>query len=136
MIGLTNFAILVGALLGLFSVGWLGDRVVERLTARNNNVREPEMRLIAGIPFIFVMILSHIIIAAGYVWHWHWSIIVIIGYGAAGIQVAALPSIASTYVGDCYKPITNSAFVTMTVNKNVWGYGFSKFITPWSQKSG
>ena len=24
----------------------------------------------------------------------------------------------------------------ITVNKNVWGYGFSKFITPWVMESG
>jgi hypothetical protein len=57
--------------------------------------------------------------------------IVIIGYTCAGIEVAALPVIASTYAVDSYKPAAGSIFVTITVNKNVWGYGFSKFITPW-----
>jgi hypothetical protein len=50
--------------------------------------------------------------------------------------VAALPAIASTYAVDCYKPVTGSIFVTITVNKNVWGYGFAKFITPWTMESG
>lgn len=27
-------------------------------------------------------------------------------------------------------------FVSITVNKNVWGYGFSEFITPWSERAG
>jgi hypothetical protein len=62
--------------------------------------------------------------------------IVIVGYTCAGIQVAAIPAIASTYAIDSYKPIAGSIFVAITVNKNVWGYGFSKFITPWSIKSG
>lgn len=62
--------------------------------------------------------------------------IVIIGYTAAGIQVAALPAIASTYAVDSYKPVAGSVFVAITVNKNVWGYGFSKFITPWVMESG
>lgn len=60
----------------------------------------------------------------------------IIGYTAAGIQVAALPAIASTYAVDSYKPVAGSIFVSITVNKNVWGYGFSKFITPWVEESG
>jgi hypothetical protein len=63
-------------------------------------------------------------------------VIVIIGYTCAGIQVAALPSISSTYSIDSYKPVAGSIFVAITVNKNVWGYGFSKFITPWIIKSG
>jgi len=50
--------------------------------------------------------------------------------------VAALPAITSTYAVDSYKPVAGSIFVAITVNKNVWGYGFSKFITPWSERSG
>ena len=78
-------------------------------------------------------------------------------YGCAGIQVAALPSIAATYAVDSYKPVAGSIFVSVTVNKNVspfqrlfllherlltistlqlWGYGLSKFITPWTMSSG
>lgn len=60
----------------------------------------------------------------------------IIGYTCAGIQVAALPAITSTYAVDSYKPVSGSIFVAITVNKNVWGYGFSKFITPWIEESG
>lgn len=37
---------------------------------------------------------------------------------------------------DSYKPVVGSVFVTITVNKNVWGYGFSKFITPWTEADG
>jgi hypothetical protein len=61
---------------------------------------------------------------------------VIIGFTCSGIQVAALPAIASTYAVDSYKPVAGSVFVAITVNKNVWGYGFSKFITPWIIKDG
>jgi hypothetical protein len=64
------------------------------------------------------------------------QVIVIIGYTCTGIQVAALPAISSTYAIDSYKPVAGSIFVAITVNKNVWGYGFSKFITPWIEKSG
>ena len=64
------------------------------------------------------------------------KVIVIIGWACAGIQVAALPAIVSTYAVDSYKPVAGSIFVSITVNKNVWGYGFSKFITPWVIESG
>ena len=50
------------------------------------------------------------------------QVIVIIGYTCAGIQVAALPAISSTYSVDSYKPVAGSIFVAITVNKNVWGY--------------
>lgn len=67
---------------------------------------------------------------------WPWQAIVIISFTAAGIQVAAIPAIVSTYAVDSYKPVAGSLFVAITVNKNVWGYGFSKFITAWVEKSG
>ena len=52
------------------------------------------------------------------------------------MQVTALPAIASTYAVDSYKPVVGSVFIAITVNKNVWGYGFSKFITPWTEEAG
>lgn len=122
-IGLFNLAILVGAIIGLITAGPLSDWVAARLTARNGGVREPEMRLVTMVPYVLVMILGSVIVAVGYDHHWPWQAIVIIGYGCLGMQVAALPSIVSTYAIDSYKPITGSLFVTITVNKNVWGYG-------------
>lgn len=59
------------------------------------------------------------------------QIIVIIGYSCAGIQVAALPAVTSTYAVDSYKPVAGSIFVTITVVKNLWAYGYSKFVTDW-----
>lgn len=131
-----NFAILVGALIGLFTAGPLSDYISSRSTHRNNGIREPEMRLPAMIPYIIIMYLGNIVVAVGYDRHWPWEAIVLIGFTCAGIQVAALPAIVSTYAVDSYKPVAGSLFVSITVNKNVWGYGFSKFITPWAVKSG
>jgi hypothetical protein len=135
-VGFTNFAIIVGALIGLFTSGPLSDWVAARATRKNGGVREPEMRLPAMIPYVVVMFLGNIVVAVGYERKWPWEAIVIIGYTCAGIQVAALPGIVSTYAVDSYKPVAGSLFVAITVNKNLWGYGFGKFITPWSIEDG
>lgn len=135
-VGFTNFAIMVGAFIGLFTAGPLSDWVSARSTKRNNGIREPEMRLPAMIPYVIIMFLGNIIVAVGYERKWPWEAIVIIGFTCAGIQVAALPGIVSTYAVDSYKPVAGSLFVAITVNKNVWGYGFSEFITPWSIEVG
>jgi len=135
-IGFFNFAILVGGLIGLFSAGPLSDAISARLTKRNRGIREPEMRLLTMIPYVFIMIIGNVVTAVGYQRAWDWRVIVIIGFSCAGIQVAALPSIVSTYSVDSYKPVAGAIFVSITVNKNVWGYGFSKFITPWIIESG
>ncbi|KAG9203720.1 hypothetical protein G6514_002331 [Epicoccum nigrum] len=135
-VGFTNFAIIVGALIGLFTSGPLSDWVAARATRRNGGVREPEMRLPAMIPYVIIMFLGNIVVAVGYERKWPWEAIVLIGFTCAGIQVAALPGIVSTYAVDSYKPVAGSLFVAITVNKNVWGYGFGKFITPWSMEAG
>jgi MFS family permease len=135
-IGFFNFAILVGAFIGLATAGPLSDWISMRATIKNNGIREPEMRLPTMIPYVIIMFLGNIIVSVGYQHHWPWQAIVIIGFTCAGIQVAALPSIVSTYAVDSYKPVAGSLFVSITVNKNVWGYGFSKFITPWSLEDG
>ncbi|KAH8688531.1 major facilitator superfamily domain-containing protein [Ilyonectria robusta] len=135
-IGFLNFAVLVGALIGLVTAGPLGDWISARATTRNGGIREPEMRLPAMIPYVLIMILGNVVTSLGYEKKWPWPVIVVIGYSCAGIQVAALPSIASTYAVDSYKPVAGPLFVAITVNKNLWGYGMGKFITPWTIKSG
>ncbi|KAL8709445.1 MAG: hypothetical protein Q9220_005828 [cf. Caloplaca sp. 1 TL-2023] len=135
-VGFTNFAVLVGGIIGLVTAGPLSDWISMKLTIRNRGIREPEMRLPAMIPYVLIMILGNFIVAFGYQHQWSWKPIVIIGYTCAGIQVAALAGITSTYAVDSYKPVAGSIFVAVTVNKNVWGYGFSKFITPWIEKNG
>ncbi|KAH8894705.1 serine/threonine kinase 16 [Thozetella sp. PMI_491] len=135
-IGFTNFAVLAGAMIGLATAGPLSDWVSAYMTEKNRGIREPEMRLIALIPYVIIMYFGNIIVSVGYEKQWPWQAIVIIGYTCAGIQVAAIPGIVSTYAVDSYKPVAGSLFVAITVNKNVWGYGFSKFITNWVESSG
>ncbi|KAI7502090.1 serine/threonine kinase 16 [Hortaea werneckii] len=165
-IGFFNFAILIGALIGLATAGPFSDWVSARATKKNNGIREPEMRLPAMIPYVVIMIIGNFIVAFGYEYKWPWEAIVIIGYTAAaadyieqhqddfvpiflpwaaiviisdtfvGIQVAALPAMATTYSVDSYKPVAGSLMVAVTVNKNLWGYGFAEFITPWTEEVG
>ncbi|KAF2720753.1 MFS general substrate transporter [Polychaeton citri CBS 116435] len=135
-IGFFNFAILIGACIGLATAGPISDWVSARQTRKNGGIREPEMRLLATIPYTLIMILGNFIVAFGYERKWHWAVIVVIGYACAGIQVAALPAMATTYSVDSYKPVAGSLMVAITVNKNLWGYGFAEFIIPWVEESG
>ncbi|KHN98022.1 MFS transporter [Metarhizium album ARSEF 1941] len=135
-VGFTSLPLFVGAIIGLVTAGPFSDWVCARATARNGGVREPEMRLPAMIPYIVLMMLGHVVPAIGYQQKWPWQAIVIVGYTCTGIQVAGLPSIASTYAVDSYKPVAGALFVAITVNKNVWGYGMAEFVTAWSEEAG
>jgi hypothetical protein len=45
-----------------------------RLTQRNKGIREPEMRLLAMIPFVLIMVLGNIVTAIGYQHSWSWKV--------------------------------------------------------------
>lgn len=51
-VGFANFALAVGAIIGLAAAGPFSDWIAMRATRRNGGIREPEMRLPALIPFI------------------------------------------------------------------------------------
>ena len=73
-IGFLNFAILIGAMIGLFTAGPLSDAVAGWLTKRNKGIREPEMRLWAMIPYVILMVIGNVIVALGYQHSWDWKV--------------------------------------------------------------
>ena len=76
-IGFMNFAILIGAILGLATAGPLSDWVSMRATRKNNGIREPEMRLPTMIPYVIIMIVGNFVVAFGYQHQWDWKVGVI-----------------------------------------------------------
>lgn len=73
-IGFFNFAILIGALIGLLTAGPLSDIIAARLTKRNRGIREPEMRLWAMVPYVILMIIGNVVTAVGYEHQWDWKV--------------------------------------------------------------
>ena len=73
-IGFFNFAILIGAIIGLLTNGPLSDWVSMQLTRRNKGIREPEMRLPTMIPYVLIMILGNFIVAFGWQEGWSWQV--------------------------------------------------------------
>ena len=127
-VGFTNFAFVGGGLFGLVTAGPFSDWVAKRLTIRNNDVREPEMRLLAILPYVGIMILGCVVVGVGYQRQWPWQAIVVLGYTCIGIQTVSLPTIAVAYAVDCYKPISGEILVICTVFKNTFGFGQSWWV--------
>ena len=73
-IGFFNFAMLVGALLGLLTAGPLSDWISMRATRKNRGIREPEMRLPAMIPYVIIMMVGLFVLAFGYQQQWDWKV--------------------------------------------------------------
>ncbi|TKA70621.1 hypothetical protein B0A55_07586, partial [Friedmanniomyces simplex] len=79
-IGFMNFAILIGAMIGLGTAGPFSDWISARATRKNGGIREPEMRLPAMIPYVLIMMLGNFVVAFGYEQKWPWAAIVVIGF--------------------------------------------------------
>ena len=102
-VGYTNFAFVVGGIIGVLTAGPISDWVATKLTIRNKGVREAEMRLPAMIPFCLLTLIGTIIGSIGYQRHWSWPIILVLGYGLTGLSVTTVPTIAIAYaVGDTF----------------------------------
>lgn len=72
--GLTFFAGLIGALLGIFLGGHFSDWVADQLTKRNGGIREPEMRLPAITIGLITGPLALALYGCGIKYHLHWIV--------------------------------------------------------------
>lgn len=100
-LGNTNWAFVVGGVIGLLTAGPLSDYVAKVLTKRNNGVREAEMRLPALIPFFVTSVIGIVVGGLGYQNQWAWPIILVFGFGLTGLCVTSIPTIAVAYAVDC-----------------------------------
>jgi MFS family permease len=57
-VGFVNFAFVVGGVIGLLTAGPFSDWVSMRATARNEGVREAEMRLVALVPYVCICLVG------------------------------------------------------------------------------
>lgn len=70
----TNFASLVGTLIGLFTAGSASDYIGAVLTRRNKGIREPEMRLVTMISYVLIMVLGNFVVAFGLQYSRDWRV--------------------------------------------------------------
>lgn len=73
-IGFFNFAVLIGAIIGLVTAGPLSDWISMQLTKRNNGIREPEMRLLTMVPYFVLMLVGNFVTAFGWEGEWGWKV--------------------------------------------------------------
>lgn len=73
-IGFFNFAILIGAFIGLATSGPLSDWISMKATKRNRGIREPEMRLPAMVPYLIICVIGNFVVAFGYQYKWDWRV--------------------------------------------------------------
>jgi len=135
-VGYSNFAFVIGGMLGLVTAGPFSDWVAKQMTKRNNGVREAEMRLPALIPYFITTIIGIVVGGLAYERQWKWQLILVFGYGLTGLSVTTVPTIAIAYAVDCYKPIAGEIMVVATVLKNTGGFAMSYWVPPLAAREG
>lgn len=118
--GLAYLGIGIGFFVGLAIVALTNDKIVMKLTARNNGIPSPEMRLPVTSIFGFVIPISFF----WYGWtadkHVHW-IVPIIGMFPFGVGMLGVYMPIQTYIIDCYPAHAASANATLTATRSLLG---------------
>lgn len=135
-VGYSNFGFMCGGIIGLLTAGPLSDYFARSLARKNNGVREAEMRLPALLPFFCTTIIGLVVGGLALQRQWSWPILVVIGYGCAGITVTTIPTILIAYAIECYKPLAGEIMIVATVVKNVCGFGMSYWVPQLAAKHG
>lgn len=134
--GYTNFAFVVGGLIGMASAGPVSDLIAQRLTLKNGGIREAEMRLAALVPYGILYLIGIIVGSVGYRDHLHWPTVVVIGFGFTGLTAISISSIVIAYAIDCYKHIPGEIMVCATVIKNTCGFAMTYWVPPLAESQG
>ncbi|KAF7561312.1 hypothetical protein G7046_g2831 [Stylonectria norvegica] len=135
-VGFSNFGLAGGALFGMVTGGLFSDWLVKQATARNNGLREAEMRLPALIPFAIITIIGTVLGGLTMTNGWDWPILVVVGFGSAGVALSTVPTITVAYAIDAYKPISGEIMIVATILKNVTGFGMTYWLEPLVVKHG
>lgn len=108
--------------MGTYLCGSFADRTATWFTARNNGVREPEMRLPTCIIAAFLTFMGALISSLTYNFKTHWAG-PIVGFGvlSAGAQMGA--TLAISYSLDCHKEVCSlfscSGFKLVLIRTNI-----------------
>lgn len=95
-VGFTNFALLFGNMVAMAIAGPWSDWVAMKATKKNNGVREPEMRLLALLPFVGLFVLGMTIAGVGWQHGWPWEAVVIVAFSCIGCACTAIMALTIT----------------------------------------
>ncbi|KAI5852016.1 major facilitator superfamily domain-containing protein [Tricharina praecox] len=120
----------IGAILSYFAAGVFSDVVAKWMAKRNNNIYEPEFRILLVIP-VAVFALPGIF-AFGYATEaaTHW-IAPSICYGLLTFGVVMSCTATFSYMLDAHRDISVEMMVSVLLLKNFWAFGSTFFVNKW-----
>lgn len=120
----------IGALVAYFFGSFLSDSSVKWMARKNNNVYEPEFRILMVIPVAIFGLPG--LYAYGYVAeaHMHWIVPSVL-YGFLTFAVVMSCTATYTYILDAHRDISVEMLVSMLLLKNFFAFGSTYFIIDW-----
>ncbi|KAK9431960.1 major facilitator superfamily domain-containing protein [Lipomyces doorenjongii] len=127
----------VGALIGFAVAGVLSDFSAKWLSRRNNNIYEPEFRILLVIPQMIcgcIGIWGFGFISSDMYKYSQYLPPFFFGLETCGMILGAVAS--ASYITDAYRDIQIEAFVSMLLFKNLFSFALTDKAYPWLLESG
>lgn len=113
----------------------LSDYVVRHITKRRGGYFSPEFRLWSLIPAYLFAPVGLLLWGFGLENRLPYMV-PIVGTGITYGVLCAVPAIATTYVVDCYRPLTAEAMTILFAAKNAFAFALSYAVFPWLSADG
>lgn len=125
----------IGALLSYFIGGLFSDKIAKFMARRNNNVYEPEFRILLVIPTMLAAIPGLFAFGDSAQRHLHW-IVLSVCYGLITFGVVMSCTATFSYVLDAHRDVSVEMMVSILVVKNFFCFGTTFFISDWLAEVG
>ncbi|WWC90310.1 uncharacterized protein L201_005243 [Kwoniella dendrophila CBS 6074] len=133
-LGAAFLAFGVGGILGKWSGGIVGDKVVSYMEKKKGH-RQPEHRLWALIPILPFMFVGCLIVGLVVHLQLHW-IAYLIGGGLFFFCLSAATGLLQTYVLEGYISRSMDTQAVFVFFKSIWGFAIAFFVYDWGEEHG
>ncbi|CAK9436341.1 uncharacterized protein LODBEIA_P08990 [Lodderomyces beijingensis] len=135
-VGLTNVAVFVGNVIGMFYGGQFVDWFTVKMARRNNGIMEPEFRLHTMVVPTLINAAGILAYGLGSYYKKHWAISVFIGQAFMGFAMSSSGAVCLVYAVECYEKLTNETLVLILFMRNMIGMIFNFTIASWLTNQG
>ncbi|ERS98383.1 hypothetical protein HMPREF1624_05167 [Sporothrix schenckii ATCC 58251] len=134
-VGNLNIAAFIGGIIGCLVGGPASDYFVAYISRKQQGYFRPEKRLYFLVLGFIIGPIGLMLWGAGLHNQLHWSVPVV-GWGITYCVLCLVPTVAITYVVDCYRPLAGETLTGMTAFKNTFAFALSFGEASWIARDG
>ncbi|KAH8807273.1 serine/threonine kinase 16 [Xylogone sp. PMI_703] len=130
IVGVSYFACILGVILALPFVGFMGDYIIVRMARHRGGIWKAEYRLWLFIGPVFILPFSLLLWGLGAAHKVHWFGLVFSEF-LTGLVVTIIAQLSVSYLIDSYKDLSGDAIVSIVLIRNSMSFGIGYAVTPW-----